>query len=192
MDAADIQRAAEATYEDATDPTVRDGWAIADIGSLEWAMSRIADLQEEQAENEVALAEAHKRLDARAAQLQDKVNRGLGFFKGAVMRYMEAHRAELLKGGKKKSRSMLYGILGWRSAGGRLKVTDKDALAAWLMQQPVELGLYRVKVEPEMRALQDYCRSANIIPPGTELDPEREVAFVNAISPGTTLAKTEE
>jgi hypothetical protein len=60
------------------------------------------------------------------------------------------------------------------------------------MQQPVELGLARIKVEPEMRALQDYCRSANIIPPGTELEPEREVAFVNAISPGTTLAKTEE
>jgi phage host-nuclease inhibitor protein Gam len=192
MDAADIQRAAEATYEDATDPAVRDGWAIQDIGSLEWAMSRIADLQEEQAENEVALAEAHKRLDARAAQLQANVNKGLFFFRAEVLRYMEAHKAELLKGGRRKSRSMLHGIIGWRSAGGRLKVTDKDALATWLMQQPVELGLARIKVEPEMRALQDYCRSANIIPPGTELEPEREVAFVNAISPGTTLAKTEE
>lgn len=193
MDARDIDRLAstQPTYTDETDPTVRDGWAIQDIGSLEWAMSRVADLEAEARENKEALAAAHAALDRRAAMLQEKVQKGIAFFRGAVLSYMEEHRNELLKGGKKKSRTMLYGTVGWRAAGGRLKVVDKDALAGWLSVQPVELGLYRVKVEPEMAALQAYCRDRNMVPPGTELEMPHETAFVKAISPGTTLVKTE-
>lgn len=194
MDAEDIARLSveQEAFQDSTDPAVKQGWAIANIGDLEWAMQRLGDLEAEAAENEAALADAHKRLDARAAELAAKVNRGIGFFRASVLRYMEAHRNELLKGGARKSRTLLYGTLGWRTAGGRLKVVDKDALTTWLMSQPVELGLARVKVEPDMRALQAHCLKLGKIPPGTELEAEREAPYVKAVSPGTTLAKTKE
>jgi phage host-nuclease inhibitor protein Gam len=193
MDAQDIAKLEatqpEPSYQDETDPAVREGWQIDSIGSLEWAMSRVADLETEAAENEAALAEAHRRLDARAAQLADRVKRGIGFFKAAVLRYMEAHRPELLKGGKKKSRVLLYGSVGWRASGGRLRVLDREMLAAWAAKQPVELGLFRIKIEPEMKVIQAYAKAGNLIPPGCEWESEHETAYVNAISPGTTLAK---
>lgn len=193
MDARDIERLAGAqlTYVDETDPAVRDGWAIQDIGSLEWAMSRVADLEAEARENKEALAAAHRALDRRAGVLQEKVQKGIDFFRSAVLMYMEAHRGELLKGGKKKSRTMLYGTVGWRSSGGRLKVLDKDALAAWLLTQPVELGLARVTVDPNMVALQAYCAEHKMVPPGTEYELPHETAYVKAVAPGTTLTKTE-
>ncbi len=190
MDAQDIEALAaqQPVYQDESDVTVRDGWAITDIGSLEWALGRVADLEDEARENAAALADAHRRLDARAAKLSERVQRGIGFFRGTILRYMEVHRHELLKGGQRKSRVLLHGSVGWRTSGARLKVLDKDALATWAAAQPVELNLYRVRVEPNMRELQAYCEAQGIIPPGTERETEHETPFVKALSPGTTLA----
>lgn len=191
MDAQDIAKAeaSQPAYQDETDPTVRDGWQIDSLGSLEWAMSRIADLEAERDEVQAATIDAVHRIEARGAALAEKAERGVTFFRGQVLRYIEAHRHELLKGGKKKSRGLLYGAIGWRSSGGRLRVQDKDALTVWVSAQPLESGLYRLKVEPDMKAIQEYAKRTGEVPPGTEFEPEHETAFVTAIQPGTTLAK---
>jgi len=190
MDAHDIERIA-AAYTDETDPTIRDGWAIQDIGSLEWAMSRVADLEAEARENEAALTAAHAALDRRAAQLEAQVQRGIAFFRSNILSYMEAHRAELLKGGKRKSRTMLYGTIGWKAPRARLKVLDRDALTAWAETQPVQYGLVRIKTEPALDPINDYCAERNMVPPGTELELPEDRPFIKALSPGTTLVKTE-
>ena len=70
-------------------------------------------------------------------------------------------------------------------------VTDKDALAAWLAAQPVESGLYRVKVEQEMRELQRLCSETGEVPPGTDYVPERDEFYVKANSPETAIVKGE-
>lgn len=191
MDAKDIANieAAQPAYQDETDPTVRDGWQVENLGSLEWAMSRIADLEAERDEVQAATLDAVHRVEARGAALVQKVERGVHFFRGQVLRYIEAHRGELLKGGARKSRTLIYGTVGWRSGGGRLKAIDKDALAAWAAAQPVELGLYRVKVEPDMKAIQAYAKRTGEVPPGTEYETEHETAYVTAVQPGTTLTK---
>jgi len=194
MDATDIARleAAQPIYRDDSDPSVVDGWRPTDLGSLEWALSRVADLEAEARENAVALADAHRRLDLRAESMTRRVQRGVAFFRGAILSYMSEHKSELLKGGARKSRVMLHGSVGWRKTGGRLRVVDEKALAEWVAAQPVELGLFRIRIEPAMKELQAYCEANGLIPPGTEREVPTDVPYVKAVSPSTSLAKTED
>ena len=57
----------------------------------------------------------------------------------------------------------------------------------WLLAQPVEAGLYRMKVSPEMRALQDRFKTTGEVPPGMDVVPESESITVEAIAPERAL-----
>jgi len=163
-------------------------WEITNQTSADWGMQRLAECEAEIAAVEAQYQAALARLKARFDELVARSQRGIGYFKFKLEKWATHERAALLKG-KAKSVQMLHGQLGWRKAGGRLKIEDKDALAAWLSGQPIELGLFRMKIEPEMRALQDYCRQANVVPPGCALDPERDDFYVRAEAPEEALTK---
>jgi phage host-nuclease inhibitor protein Gam len=176
-------------YEDDANPEVRGlAWRIPDLAAADWALRRLAECEEEAAEVDRQAAAAIEAIRARAEELKTRSERGASYFRFQLTLFAETHRADLLTG-KKKSRDFVHGRLGFRSSPERLKVADKDALEAWLAVQPVEHGLYRVKLEPEMRVLNDGLKCDGFIPPGCEVEPSRESVTIEANAPEAALMK---
>lgn len=165
------------------------GWRCNNRGTLDWVMSRIAALQAEADSIHAQKLAAIERIEKRATDLLARIERGLSFFTFHAGDYCHRERSLLLGGGKKKSADLLHGRIGWRATGGKLKVTDKDALLTWLEAQPVEDGLYRLRVEPEMKAIQDRFKADGVIPPGCEFVPAEDKFYVEPILPEGTLTK---
>jgi len=163
-------------------------WQITNQTSADWGMQRLAECEAEIAAVEAQYQSALARLRARYDELVARSQRGIGYFKFKLEKWATHERAALLKG-KAKSVQMLHGVIGWRKSGGRLHVEDKDALAAWLSGQPIELGLFRMKIEPEMRALQEHCRQTGEVPPGCTFEPEYDQFYVKAEAPEEALMK---
>jgi phage host-nuclease inhibitor protein Gam len=178
-----------AAYEDEHDPAVRGAWQIDSLGSADWALARLAECEAEAAEIDRQAAATIERVRRRAEELKTKAARGAAFFSYKLMAFAETHRATLLGSGKKKSREFLHGKIGWRKKGGKLVVRDREALCEWLALQPVEAGLYRMKLEPEMRAIQERFKAAGEIPPGCDFEPEYEDIEIKASAPETALAR---
>jgi len=105
--------------------------------------------------------------------LKERSGRGAAFFRYKLSEWADAHQGEILHG-KRRSRDLLHGRIAWRSKAERLVVTDKAALAEWLATQPVESGTYRMRIEPEIRVLQDRFKGTGEIPPGMDLEPASE------------------
>lgn len=171
-------------YVDEEDPTVRSGgpWRIETVTHLDWAMSRLAALQLELADLADQERVRVEAIEQRAAFLAEKVNGGVSFFEAKIAEYAHSHRGTLLGGGKKKSREVLHGVVGWRDSPGpgKLVVTDAEALDAWLQTKSPDSGLYRVKLEPEMDALKALHEAEKVVPPGCEWVPKSETFFVRA------------
>lgn len=202
MNVLDLVKAAEETplaplppeiegYEDSENPEVRGRWQIENMPSADWALARLAECEAEAAEIERQAQAAIARVKARAEELKAKAGRGANFFRFKLLDFAERHRAVILGSGKKKSRDLLHGRIAWRSKPGRLVVEDAAALEAWLLAQPVERGLYRMKVEPEMRAIQALYAEHGECPPGCGIKVEPETISITANAPETALAKEE-
>jgi phage host-nuclease inhibitor protein Gam len=177
-----------AGYEDEQDPSVGGGWLIADLGSADWALSRVIECQAEAEEIDRQAEAAIARIRKRAEALKEKAARGEAFFRARLIMFAETHREELLTG-KKKSREFVHGRIGWRKKAERLVVKDLKALLAWLATQPVEAGLYRVRLEPELRALQERFKACGEIPAGCDVEPETETVEIKTEAPETALAR---
>lgn len=177
-----------AQYEDPADPEVRGPWQIENVTSADWALKRKGECESEIAEVEemrkAAIAEINRRAEALKAQAQ----RGVSFFEFKLLDWMERKRKEIVHG-KKKSRTLLHGVVGWRAKPERLEVVDATELEAWLRAQPIESGLARWKVEPEMRAIQERYATTGEIPPGCIVKAERDEPYTKAEAPTTALAK---
>jgi phage host-nuclease inhibitor protein Gam len=177
-------------YEDVENPEVRGGgWKIETIQSADWALARLSELQAEADSIDEQAKAGVARIRARAEALKAKVARGIGYFEFKLLEYAETHRKAMLGGGKKKSRSFIHGTVGWRTKnkGGRLVVEDAKALEAWLVAQPVERGLFRQKIEPELRALQALFADTGEIPPGCNVEEEIDEPYVKVEAPETAL-----
>jgi phage host-nuclease inhibitor protein Gam len=176
-------------YTDAEDTSVVEGaWAITNNQTCEWALKRAANLMLEKQEIEAAVEAAKARLDQRAAALTAKLDRGIGFFESNIAKYATENREAILGGGKKRSRTYLYGIVGWRKSAARLVVQDEHILLDWAMDGG-KVGLYRLKMEPNMAAIQELYKADGIIPPGTEVKPESEKLYIDPVDPAGPLKK---
>lgn len=156
----------------------RDGWHIDSLADADWVLKRLADLRAEVEENKRIEEAAIARIKLKTQALNNRVERGVCFFESKLRDYAEQHRVELLKGGKKKSRSLLHGTLGWRKVGGQLRVVDPDALMQWAVQQPVENGFVRIKEEPAIDEIKRHFKTCGEVPPGMDVTPESEDFFV--------------
>jgi phage host-nuclease inhibitor protein Gam len=179
-----------ASYEDAENPEVRGAWQIETLQSADWALARMAECEAEAAEIDRQAKAAIERVKARAEELKAKSARGAGFFRFKLLAYAERHRTAILGTGKKKSRDFMHGRISWRAKPERIVVEDPGALEAWLLAQPPEEGLYRVKLEPEMRALQERFKETGEIPPGCDYEHEHEDIKIEASAPETALERT--
>lgn len=164
-------------------------WRPATVSEADWGLACLADSQARIAEIDRQVAAAIEAVKRRAAEVKAKEEKRAAFFLGAIRAYAEENRTALLGTGRAKSRELLHGRIAWRRKPGRLVVTDPAALEAWLLAQPVEAGLYRMKVEPEKRALNDLFAKTDALPPGCTYEPEREEITITAEAPETALAK---
>ena len=178
----------ESAYVDSDDPTVASGsWSIQNLQSCEWALGRAAALETEKAQIEEAAASAHKRIDSRKETLLGKLGRGINFFEAQIAKYATNNRDLLLGGGKRKSKVFLHGIVGWRKKGGKLTVLNHEELGKWLREHG-DVNLFRVKIEPEMKALQDAFQATGVIPPGCEYIPESETLYIDPVDPAMPMS----
>jgi phage host-nuclease inhibitor protein Gam len=164
--------------------SISQDWRIQDLSTADWALSRVADLERELEENEEVAKAAIARIEARKQLLNEKVERGLRFFRSHLAAFAQEHRSALLGGGKKKSRSLLHGTLGWKKSGGRLEVRDRAALLEWARLQPVELGFLRITEAPALDEIQRQFKLTGEVPPGTDVQPEVEEVVIKAAMTG--------
>lgn len=160
-------------------------WRISDLATADWALSRVGDLQREIDENEALAEAARDRITLKTQILNERVHRGVEFFKRHLEAFAQSHRELLLGGGKKKSRSMLHGSLGFRKAGGGLEVQDREALLDWARLQPIESGVLRITEEPNLVEIKREFKRMGELPPGTDLAPETEEVVIKAESGGS-------
>jgi phage host-nuclease inhibitor protein Gam len=170
----------ESVYVDDEDRTVFGPWTIATTVDLDWALSRLGALEAEMASLQAQVTAAEGRLRERADYLTAKIHHGVMFFRAKIEEHAVKNRESLLGGGKKKSRALLNGTVGWRKTQGKLEVLDKQAFLAWLERHPKEAGLYSVRIVPIMDALKDHYLRTKSIPPGCQWVDETDSFYVTA------------
>ena len=163
-----------APYVDEENEQAAEGrWEIDSLSSLDWALMRLAALERQVSANEELAAERIRDIERRTLRLNAKLTDGLRFFRAAIARYAEGHREELLGGGRKKTRELIHGSVGWRKRPAGLEVKDAAALLSWAQQQPVETGVLRIKEEVALAEVKKLAKGGEV-PPGCALLPESE------------------
>lgn len=168
-------------YVDEERSDVTEKWEVKTLEEADWALSRVKDADVTVAEVERLHAAAVARLEVRRDELLRKPLHVKAFFSGLLRKYAEANRKDLLKGGKAKSRKLMFGSIGWRKSGGDPVITDKDALLAWCLKQPVESELLRVKQEPAWDAVKKHVKDTGEVVPGVSTSPETEVFEIKPV-----------
>ncbi len=167
-------------YVDEERPEVKPGWQIGSLDEADWALARMGELEEQIAEIEKEARLAVARIEARAEKLKGALARGVSFFEAHLAEYATRERATLLGKAKKKSRTFLHGVVGFRSKnkGGKLRWVDEKLTLEWAKARPVEEGLYRCRYELEKRAVEEFSKREKVIPPGCALEPETDEPYV--------------
>lgn len=188
MDALELTpQPGEIDYQDENYPDIRTGWQIEDLGALGWALERLGEIQGEIAQIDALRLQAIARIEARAATLAARAKAGGAFLESAVFSYMNRARKELLGGGKKKSRSLPTGTIGWRAKAAQIVMVDEAAAMEWAKSQPVEDDILRVKLEINKKILNDRFKATGEVPPGFDIAPEEETPYVKAEVPALAL-----
>lgn len=167
-----------------TEPLPDESWGITDLESMDWALARICDMEREMEENEMLAKASIGRIELKTEILNERAQKAVDFFRSRVASYAQEHRAELVGGGKKKSRTLLHGFVGWRKGGGNLEVKDKEALLEWARAQPIETNFLRVKEEPAIDEIKRAFGQTGEIPPGCDVTPQVEELTIKAVLGG--------
>ena len=167
----------------------RGPWMVEGPDSADWALAKLAAAREEIAEIERQAEAARAMIEARRLKVIERIGREAAFFESAILTYAQAHRGEIVDG-KRKSRDYLHGRISFRSKAGRLVVEDKAALVTWLESQAVELGLSRVVLEPDKKAIDAWFDAGGReAPPGTRYENPAESISIEALAPERALEK---
>lgn len=159
--------------------TADQAFSVNSLELAEWALKRIAALKALMAENERVADANIAREKLRLERLNRWPARGVEFFTSHLRLFAELSRELLLKGGKRKSRALPSGSIGWRTKPAGLEVKDSEALLRWAAS--VSSELVRVKREPALVEIKKYVARTGEIPPGTEPIPECEVFEVKTL-----------
>jgi phage host-nuclease inhibitor protein Gam len=175
---------------DDPDPETLD--IIAEVESEAWhikgpydrifAMEVLAKAAFEKARNKSLYDAAKARLDAWLTSREEAIDSGVAYVKAEMERDATIHRAELVKG-RSKTIDLPNGTISWRKKGGRLVVTDPEALAKWCVEEGPDKGLYRVKTEADLTKVQALFKATGVLPPGTEYEPEVESITIKPSMP---------
>jgi phage host-nuclease inhibitor protein Gam len=168
--------AALATQEPVdADALAREGaWAIkpVDLSGYEFAFRCAAESQAVIASWQEQARLAHAAIDARLAELVAKEEPRVTFFLGRLAEAAERDKLSLLTG-KKRSREFLNGAVKWRRHPAKLVVEDRAVLVEHLTTNG-DPALVRVKVEPDMKAIQARFEADGVLMPGCSFESERD------------------
>ena len=175
-------------YVDDERPEVRGPWTPKDIADVDWALRRLAEAEDDAAQIHAQAGTAIAAVRAREAELVARVSAGGAYFRERLLTWARVNPDAVCRGAK-KSRDMLHGRVGFRARAGKLEIADKDALEVWLLAQPPDLGLYRIKAAPNMAEIQALYERTHQVPPGMTYVPEADEPYVKPVSLGTELAQ---
>lgn len=168
-------------YEDAPAPQGEQPWSVQTLQDADWALERLADLERQIRENNELADAAIQRIRLRNSALNEKVQRGIGFFRAHLDAFAKTHRELLLGSGRKKTRELPHGSIAFRKSGGRLEVKASEDCLLWAQAQPVENGVLRIREELDKRGLNEWHARTGEVPPGCEVTPETEVVVIEAV-----------
>jgi phage host-nuclease inhibitor protein Gam len=175
-------------YTDDEDPEVRTGWEITTKSTADWALSRAATAKARIADIEAQRDDHIRRTNERADKLIEAERRTVGFMEAHLGKWATENRDALLQGSTKKSLAFVHGTIGWRKREGRLVVVDEQLLGTWLREQD-DVSLFRIKIEPEMKNLQQNFKANGVIPPGCEYVATQEKIYIEPVNLTSTLVK---
>jgi len=176
-------------YVDEGYPEIRTGWQITDTGTFDWAFSIAAKKKAAILSWEERAAAAKARIDAELDRNVKQLRYGIAFMEAQIGRYATEHREEMLAlTGGKTIKAADGGKVQWRKQEGRLVVVDEDALGTWLREQD-NVDLFRVKLSPDMKALQDNFKKNGVIPPGMEFVAAQEKMYIEPAVITTALTR---
>lgn len=172
------------------DAEVAPSWRIDGLGTLDWALAKLAGIEREQEQNRELAEAARNRVDTWLLAQNKKLDQSAAFFRGHITAYANEHKAELLTG-KKKSRDLPNGKVAWRKVGGRVRVVDGPTAIRFCEAEGLKSF---VKYEPRLAVdeLLHWLSGLSELPPGTgcEIVPEEDRLTITAT--GNELTKTEE
>lgn len=157
-------------------------WRVKGMSDRIFGMDVLAKAALEKARDKSIYDAAKARLDAWLTSREEAIDSGVAYVKAEMERDATTHRAELVKG-RTKTIDLPNGTISWRKSGGRLVVTDKEALAQWCVEEGPDKALYRVKTEPEMVKVQALFKATGVIPPGCDVEPEVESITIKPSMP---------
>ena len=156
----------------------KEQWSIKTVDDRKFAFRVLAKAEEKRA----WLKSERDRFEAWYAEEEAAITTGTAFMRAEVERYATVNRDLLVRIGTKTAK-LPEGEISWRKSGGRLLVTDKEALAQWCVEEGPEKALYRVKTEPEMVKVQSLFKATGVIPPGCDVEPEVESITIKPSMP---------
>ena len=162
-----------------------EGWRIDGLSSLDWALGKLGAAEAELAALVELRNRAVNRLDAQVKLAGSAARHAVEYFTAQVAVYCGAHREELLTG-KKKSRALPCGTVGWRAKGGRLQVVDEDAVAAWATAQAVA-GIVTMRPVIDKAALTKHLDATGEVPPGCTLEDATDELYIKPAEIGLRL-----
>lgn len=148
------------------------GWVIRSATEADWALERVARARLELLELDAQYEAAVRRLAERRDALRREPTRTVAFFEGHLRMWAEAQKDDICSG-RRKSRALLHGRVGWRARPVRLVVQDAAALEAWATQA----GLTRLEVDwPRVREL---AKRSGEVPPGCDTEGGEDSFYVD-------------
>lgn len=157
-------------------------WRIEGRDTLEWAMGRLAEDAEEIRRIDAEVDKAIARVKARGNELRAKVQKRGAFLNSKVEEYARTHRKDLLTG-KSKTAGLIHGEIAYRTTPEKVEIENEEHALAWCQSQPVESDLVRVSYSINKRALNDYVKRGDIIPPGCAIVPGSETITIRPTQP---------
>lgn len=160
-------------------------WRVTSVKDMDFALLRIRELKAEIAAQEDVAQTRILEIQERAAHVTKRARWLVGFFESHIRAFAQQNRDALLGHGRKKSVDLIHGSVSFRKCGGGLAVTDREALTKWAEEQPVESGVLRVKTEVDVNAVKARFKELGEVPPGTDVEPEREEILVKPLAKET-------
>ena len=163
-------------------PPEHEPWRVKGASDRVFAMDVLAKAAFEKVRDRSIYDSAKARLDAWLNSREEAIDSGVAYVKAEMERDATVHRAELVKG-RSKTIDLPNGTISWRKSGGRLVVTDKEALAQWCVEEGPDKGLYRVRTEADLVKVQQLFKATGVIPVGCEYEPEVESISIKPSTP---------
>jgi phage host-nuclease inhibitor protein Gam len=158
----DPLRAAQiaATYSIDGEPVTRERFAITDMGSADWVLKKMADVNRKIADIDAMVQREYDAITRRREELVKPLQDSLQFFSTAFGPQLAEWASRELEGGKSRSVKLLHGKLGFRKSPDTFVIDNDERALAWA-ESNAPAAIKREIRKTEFRKAFDAQRDAN-------------------------------